>query len=190
MKPTQSARGALLAGLLAMTALAAEAGELAGVRLADTLAAGGQTLKLNGMGLRTKLVFKVYVAGLYLPEPARDAEAIVRADSPRTLIMEFVRDVKAGPLVEAYREGLAANNAAADLAAQQDAVERFLKIIPDVRSGDRLVFSYQPGQGSDIRVRDGQPLHIDGKAFADLLLRVYIGPKPPTAELKRGLLGG
>ena len=48
---------------LGTTALA---GELAGVTLPDTLKAGEKTLKLNGLGLRKKAVFKVYVGGLYL----------------------------------------------------------------------------------------------------------------------------
>jgi hypothetical protein len=37
------------------------AGELAGVTLSDTLKAGDKTLKLNGLGLRKRALFKVYV---------------------------------------------------------------------------------------------------------------------------------
>ena len=53
------------------------AGELAGVTLPDTLKAGEKTLKLNGLGLRKKAVFKVYVGGLYLESPSKDASAIL-----------------------------------------------------------------------------------------------------------------
>ncbi len=45
------------------------AGEVAGVKMSDTVTVEGKTLKLNGMGLRTKVMFKVYVAGLYLEKP-------------------------------------------------------------------------------------------------------------------------
>jgi hypothetical protein len=31
--------------------------------------------------------------------------------------------------------------------------------------------------------------HSPGKAFADALLAVWLGPKPPSEELKAGLLG-
>jgi len=50
-------------------------GEVSGVTLPDTVAFEGKTLKLNGMGLRKKVVFKVYVAGLYLETPTKDAAA-------------------------------------------------------------------------------------------------------------------
>ena len=55
------------------------AGEVAGVKMADTVSVEGKTLKLNGMGLRKKVVFKVYVAGLYLETPSPAGEAIMIA---------------------------------------------------------------------------------------------------------------
>src|SRR6267142_5944352 len=54
---------------------AAAAAQLEGATLADTLKAGDKTLKLNGLGLRKKAMFKVYVGGLYLESPSKDAGA-------------------------------------------------------------------------------------------------------------------
>ena len=54
-----------LSGLF-LAARPALARELAGVSLPDTLSAGDKALKLNGLGLRKKAIFKVYVGGLYL----------------------------------------------------------------------------------------------------------------------------
>ena len=48
--------------------LSLHAASLAGVTLPDTVQVGSTTLVLNGMGLRTKFMVKVYVAGLYLME--------------------------------------------------------------------------------------------------------------------------
>ena len=45
-----------------------QAADLAGVTMPDSVQVGNTTLVLNGLGLRTKIVVKVYVAGLYLPE--------------------------------------------------------------------------------------------------------------------------
>ena len=50
------------------------AGELKGVKMEDTLDIEGKKLVLNGMALRKKFIFKVYVAGLYLPEKEQDAK--------------------------------------------------------------------------------------------------------------------
>lgn len=62
----------LAASTLPTAALAAQ---LEGATLADTLKAGEKTLKLNGLGLRKKAMFKVYVGGLYLESPSKDAGA-------------------------------------------------------------------------------------------------------------------
>ncbi len=67
-------------GVLAVVLVALDvpgrAAELAGATLPDTVSAGDKTLKLNGMGLRKKAMFKVYVGGLYLESPSKDAGAI------------------------------------------------------------------------------------------------------------------
>ena len=50
---------------LAQPALAVDVG---GVKLDDTVQLANQALKLNGAGVRYKLIFKVYTIALYLPE--------------------------------------------------------------------------------------------------------------------------
>ena len=54
-------------------ALPALAKEKAGVNFPETVHRGGQGLKLNGVGLRKKAIFKVYVAGLYVENTTQDA---------------------------------------------------------------------------------------------------------------------
>ena len=66
----QNPTPALLALFLA---LPAAAGTLAGVTLPDKADVDGKSLVLNGMGLRKKLVIKVYVGGLYLPQKEKSA---------------------------------------------------------------------------------------------------------------------
>lgn len=167
----------------------ANAAELAGVKLADSHTLGGERLVLNGMAVRDKFFIKIYVGGLYLPKPNRNAQDIIDTDAARMLIMQFVRDVGRDKLIEAYREGFARN--AADMARRQKThVERFFTFVRDVKQGDRIGYIYEPGKGSRFTLNGAEKLTIEGKEFADLFLLVYIGPHPPTAELKRGLLGG
>ena len=50
----------------------------------EALKVGGErTLKLNGLGLRKKAVFKVYVGGLYLESPSKNAGAILGSDQAK-----------------------------------------------------------------------------------------------------------
>ena len=62
---------------------AAVAVQLEGATLADTLKAGDKTLKLNGLDVRKKAVFKVYVGGLYLESPSKDAGVILASDQAK-----------------------------------------------------------------------------------------------------------
>jgi len=51
---------------LILAAAAAEAKDVAGVKVPDSVSVNNQTLALNGAGIRKKLFIKVYVGALYL----------------------------------------------------------------------------------------------------------------------------
>lgn len=172
-------------------ALAASAGavELAGVNLPDTVQVAGATLRLNGAGIRKKLLVKVYVAGLYLPARAADPAAILAADEPRQMVMHFVyKEVEANKVTEAFREGFAKNSGAA-LPALQARLDAFCALWPAMRAGQRAVITYVPGIGTTLTL-DGRELEtIPGKDFADALFAVWLGAQPADSGLKQGLLG-
>lgn len=191
-------RARAVASVLAMTTIAiaamfaavpAVAAELAGVKMADSLSVGGKALRLNGLGLRKKAIFKVYVGGLYLEAPSKDAGAVIAANAPKAVVMHFLRSVDRGKLVEAYKEGFEAN-AGPRAAAQKTNIDRFYGFIGDVKDGTEMRFAYVPGKGTTVS-RDAKELGtIEGKDFAEALFSVWLGLKPPSADLKKGLLGG
>src|SRR5664279_6613650 len=121
--------------------------EMAGVSLPDTLSAGYKTLKLNGLGLRKKAIFKVYVGGLYLEDPSKDAAAIVAADAAKAVRMSFLRDLKKTQLTDGFSEGFEAN-AKEKAASQKASIDRMLALVPDVKEGETLSFVYVPGKGT------------------------------------------
>ena len=59
---------AVLATLLGGGLAVAQTVDIEGVKFEPTAQVGGQALVLNGAGLRTRAFFKVYAAGLYVPE--------------------------------------------------------------------------------------------------------------------------
>jgi len=97
----------LAIAVLALGLSAATRGvEIAGVNVPDTETVEGKTLKLNGAGLRKKyVVAKVYVLGLYLETPSRDAAAILSSDQVRDLRMSVLRDVSGAKISEAITGG-------------------------------------------------------------------------------------
>jgi len=165
----------------------ARAAELAGATLPDTLSAGDKTLKLNGLGLRKKAMFKVYVGALYLESPSKDAGAVLTADERKAIRMHFLRDVTKAQLVEAFQEGFEAN--AKDTAGQKAAFDQMLALVPDVKAGDTLTLTYVPGKSTTLRVGDKELGAFEGKGFADAVFSIWLGPKPPSDDLKKGMLG-
>jgi len=177
--------------VLALLVVPAAAMELAGVTLPDEITVGGTTLKLNGMGVRTKtmLKVKVYVAGLYLTTPSHDAAAIVAADQAKQVLMHFLyKKVEKDKLTEAWREGFA-NNSAAALPALKARLDEFCALWPDMASGERAVITYLPGTGTRLELNGTEAGVIPGKDFADAMFAVWLGTKPADTGLKEGILG-
>ncbi|MBN1196483.1 MAG: chalcone isomerase family protein [Candidatus Aminicenantes bacterium] len=175
--------------LLGFLVIPVSAAELRGVEMPDRITIAEQSMVLNGMALRKKVIFKVYVAGLYLPDKESDARKILSADSPRRTVMHFLRSVGAGKVNGAWYEGLEANTPgySADLKQRFDKLAGFME---DVKSGDELVFTYLPGKGTEVTVKGSVKGTIEGKDFADALFACWIGEKPGPGEgFKNGLLG-
>jgi hypothetical protein len=162
------------------------AGTLAGVTLPDTVTVGNQTLVLNGLGLRTKMFMKIYVGGLYVEKKSRDASAIIQADAAKRVVLQFIYgEVTRDEIVDSFADGFK-NNAPGVIQSQRD---RFLGAVETMKRGEQLVVTYVPGVGTTLSLRGTDKLTVPGLAFAQAVFSVWLGPKPPTAELKTGMLG-
>ena len=52
-----------------------------------------------------------------------------------------------------------------------------------------MTFTYIPGIGTTLAIRDQDKLTIPGHPFARAMFAAWLGPKPPSRSLKKGLLG-
>lgn len=183
--------GLLMASAAMLGAAAAQAKTCEGVTFPDQVQADGATLKLNGLGLRkaTFLKVKVYVGALYLPQASTDADAILKANGPKRLLLHFVRDVGGDDLSKAWDEGFE-NNAGGQLAALKPRIAAFKAMMTDVKKGDTLGVQHTPGTGVEVAVKGTGKGTIKGDDFARALFAIWLGAKPPNDELKAGLLGG
>jgi hypothetical protein len=168
--------------------------ELEGVRFEPTVQVGGQTLQLNGAGIRTRAIFKVYVAGLYVPQKSTDANALLAQKGPRRVAIHMLRNVDADTFATSLADGLKANHTEQQLAAlkaQSDALTATLKAIGEAKKGDAIFFEFTPEAGTRIVV-NGQPRGnpIAGEDFFTAVLRIWLGNRPADSDLKRGMLGG
>src|SRR5437868_6894676 len=100
-------RSKIAASLLSLAiAIPALALTVAGVNLDDHTTVNGQTLVLNGAGLRKKLFIKVYVGGLYLAAKNSNPQTILNTDSSRRQVMHFLYSVSKSQMCDAWDEGL------------------------------------------------------------------------------------
>ena len=173
--------------LLLVPALAV-AGELKGVTMADTQEVAGKQLKLNGMGLRKKLIFDVYVAGLYLETPTKDASAAVSTDQVRRVHMRMLRDLGKDTVGESIEKGFKANNAA-QMPKLEARLKQLLAGLSDLKKGEDIVITYVPGEGTRLEIRGQRAEVIPGKDFADAMFSVWLGSEPVDGSLKEGMLG-
>lgn len=177
----------LLSLLLALSP--AHAATLAGVTLADTATVGGQPVVLNGMGLREKYFLDIYVGGLYVPTKTASAAAILAADSPRRMVMHFLyRKLSRQQMLDSFLEDFGKQPG---VASQQANIDKLLAVVPaEVLSGEEIVFDYAPGVGTTMSHKGKALVTVPSADFMKMIFGIWLGPTPPTAALKEGLLGG
>jgi hypothetical protein len=174
--------------VVTLGALELQAASLAGVTLPDTQQLGGKTLVLNGLGLRTKYMVKVYVAGLYVEQKSSDANAIIKADAPKRIVLQFVHGASKSQMTDAFTESFNDNTPDAMKTMKPD-IDKLLSAIDAVKVGDQMIFTYAPGTGTTFAMNGQDKVTIPGPAFGQVMFSVWLGPKPPTADCKKGLLG-
>lgn len=167
---------------------------LEGVKFEPTVQVAGQSLTLNGVGLRTRAIFKVYAAGLYVPQKASDPSALLAQKGPRRVQIGMLRSVDAETFAGSLNEGLKNNLTDVQFNALKSQIEMLnanLKALGEAKKGDSILFEFAPEAGTRIIV-NGQPKGnaIAGEEFFGAVLRVWLGDKPADAGLKKGLLGG
>lgn len=181
---------------LALSAIgaSAQAVEVEGVKLDPTAQVGGASLVLNGAGVRTRIIVKVYVAGLYVPQKASSAAALLAQKGPRRVAITMLRPVDADTFSGALTEGLQKNLSEAQFAgfkAQIDALNANFKAAGEAKKGDVIHLEFAPDAGTRVVVNGkAQGSAIAGEDFYNALLRIWLGDKPVDGDLKKGMVGG
>lgn len=167
---------------------AATAKTVDGVDFPDTVDVAGVKLTRNGIGARTVVFVRFYLAALYVEKTAGTAAAVLGPDRPREVRLVMVKDVSKARFEEAAQAGFDKNTPtpSPDLKARE---VKFLSLVPGQVAGDTLTFTYEPGVGTHIKGSKVKETVIAGKDFADALFAIWLGEHPVDDGLKKGLLG-
>lgn len=166
--------------------------EVAGIKLANGKQIEGQNLVLNGAGLRTLALFKVYVAALYRSSKSNKADDIINSAEPQCVELVMKRDVDAKTIAGSFRDALKQNLSKDEL---QNLDNRFNELdaainnIRQIKEGDRLCLDFAGNGSTRIWFNDALKETIAGDALSSALLKIWLGPKPVQDNLKKALLG-
>ena len=182
----------MLAAMLASFVLAANGAEIAGVKLDDRARVQGSELVLNGAGLRKRIIFDVYVIGLYLPEKKADASAVVALAGNKRVAIRMLRDVGADQFSSALTDGVRANHSDAEFRNLEPRLQELgatMAGLKEATKGMAITLDFAASQTQ--LVVDGKPVGrpIAGDDFYRALLRIWLGEKPVQDDLKKALLG-
>jgi hypothetical protein len=184
----------LLAGTIIACALSQPgwAAEVAGIRFADTAKVSGQDLQLNGLGVRSKQVEKMYAAGLYLQARASTADEVMEAEGPRRIELVMLRDFSAQDLGEAFITGLTNNmdkSARPRIVAQIIRFGEMFSEVQGLKKGDKVDLDWLPGTGTQCYVNGKKVGQVNPDlVFYNAILRIWLGDKPSDVALKPKLL--
>jgi hypothetical protein len=189
----RGARGIAAGFLLSVCPWVVSAVEVAGVAVDETATVANQKLVLNGAGIRTRAIFKVYVAALYLPSKKDNLRDIVALAGPKRVGVTMLREVSSDELGQALVAGIRKNSTPEEtrrfgvpLLHMGEVFDR----IPKLKKGDSFSVDWIPNAGTVVSV-GGKPVAdpIPDEAFYAAILKIWLGDEPADTDLKPAMLG-
>lgn len=163
-----------------------------GADFPPSMQVAGQSLVLNGAGIRYKAMFQVYAAGLYLEQWYKTAESAVQAPGTKRVAATMLRRINASELGNLFTKGILDNNSNQATTQLLPSVARMSTVFSRFKflePGEQFMADRIPGRGMVLTVK-GEPQHEPfEEAFFDALLNIWLGPKPADRALKQAMLG-
>ncbi|MDQ7002513.1 MAG: chalcone isomerase family protein [Ghiorsea sp.] len=178
-----------LVGLVLGLGTHAYAVEIEGVQIADSVKVGGQTLILNGAGIRSKFFFDIYIGALYLANETQSAETVINSKTNKRVWMYFLYDeVSKGKLTYGWTKGFE-RNSKTNFKQLETRLNQFNNLFHDMKKSDAVAYDFNT-DGTTTVIINGKPVgSIAGQDFQQALLSVWLGKKPADSDLKEAMLG-
>ena len=165
--------------------------EIQGVKVPPSVPVNGQSLPLNGAGLRTfsllMVPIKIYVAAFYAPGPLRSEASVLSSPGPMEFSFTFLRAVDASDVARAWSSQFSASVSFTYAGYEKDR-DAFVGMFGALRQGgvqsvrfvgtDTLIFDQGTQKGT-----------IAGRDFQRAFLSMWFGSNPVSPDLKAALLG-
>lgn len=175
---------------VAMSSTAATAQmKVGGAVLPATETFYGETVRLNGAGVREKLWIDLYAAGLYLNEKSSEANTVLNAEKPMAIKLHIVsRLISSDKMISAVTEGFekSTNGNTAPIQKEIDTLISFFK--EDIKENDVFDLVYLPSKGV-VAYKNGEEKGIvPGKEFKKALFGIWLSNNPADDDLREQML--
>lgn len=157
-----------------------------------TLAKTQEELLLSGFAVNTLWGDKIYVGALYIDHIEKRGQMLLLNDSPMAMVFYFVQDdITPQMLIKVFTEGILMNTGKVftNTIDKDRIVELQNAFTQNLNAGDVLEFQYSPKNGVLMLLNGNIKREWpNAKIFFNMLLRMWIGPYPPTREFKKAIL--
>lgn len=184
----------LLAGLTGSSYAASAPTVISGVPFESELMTRGTRLQLNGAGLRTSVMFKVYAGGLYLPKKASTLSEVTSQPGIKRWHVVFLRDFDGNDLGKQFIKAMEKGATKAEFIAMIPTFARIGEMFSQKKrmtAGESYTLEWVPNEGTYVyfngKLASTDPLK--DTVFFGVYMRLLLGDSPADASLKARVLG-
>jgi len=135
-----------------------------------------------------RFFFDLYDAALFV-EPGAGATEVLEAARAFHLEFRYLREIDKSIILKSAERMLEKNLSAGERAQIAERVDQLNEAYTTVRDGDRSSLTFEPEEGTTLRINGEVVKTIPGRDFATLYFRIWLGPQAISQSLKSHLLG-
>lgn len=165
--------------------------EIQGVTVPPQVQVAGNSLRLNGAGLRTfsllMVPIRIYVAAFYTPAALRSTEAVMASAGPMQFDFTFLRSVGQSDVTKAWTSQFAQSVSYTYPGYARDR-DAFIAMFGPLSSGGVEQVRFV-GTNTVVYDQGAKKGTIPGRDFQKSFLSLWFGSNPVAPDLKAALLG-
>ena len=149
----------------------------------------GQSLTTNGTGEYTEFNKTTMVIKLELSDPAGEALEAIALDTNKKLSFRILDDRTPRMWTRIWIQNLSINNPPDTITKQTDDLIRMTQVVKgDLTAGDLIEYERVSNNLTTMTVNGVEVEQFNTAEFFEFLLSAFIGPVPPSSQLKARLL--
>jgi hypothetical protein len=162
-----------------------------GITLPATIKKDNAELLLNGGGVRKKVFFKLYVAGLYVQSKTSNGYEVIMNDKEMLMRLTITSGmISSDNMSEAIEEGFK-KSMNSNTVPLKDKVDLFIGTfkMEAIKEGDVFEILYVPSLGVQTYKNGKLASTIPGLDFKKAVFGIWFSGNPVDGDLKKALLG-